>query len=69
MILVTRLNNSQFYINAEKVLTLEGTPDTVITIVDGIKYVVKESPEQIVAKIMQYHRDVNNRGIEVIEEN
>ena len=68
MILVTRLNGSQFYINAEKVLTLEGTPDTVITIVDGIKYVVKESPEQIVAKIMQYHRDVNNRGIEVIEE-
>ena len=68
MILVTRLNGSQFYINAEKVLTIEGTPDTVITIIGGIKYVVKEAPEKLVEKVKQYHRDVNNRGIEVIEE-
>jgi flagellar protein FlbD len=68
MILVTRLNGSQFYINAEKVMTVEGTADTVITIIGGVKYIVKESPEQVVDKVIHYHREVNNRGIEVVEE-
>ncbi len=43
MIKVTRLNGKNFMLNAEIIETLEETPDTVITLVDGKKYVVKES--------------------------
>lgn len=56
MILVTRLNGSKFYVNAELIRTIESTPDTVITLVDDMKLVVKESPELVVERIVEYHR-------------
>ncbi len=37
MIKVTRLNGKQLYINAELIRTLEGTPDTVISLTDGTR--------------------------------
>ena len=48
MILVTRFNGSRFYINAERILSIEATPDTVITLQENIKLIVKEKPEEIV---------------------
>lgn len=58
MILVTRLNGTKFYINAELIRTIESTPDTVITLVDDMKLVVKESPEIIVERVVEYRRKV-----------
>ena len=42
MIQATRLNGSSIYINPELVETIEKTPDTIITLTSGKKYVVKE---------------------------
>ena len=56
VILVTRLNGSKFFINAELIRTIESTPDTVITLVDDMKLVVKEAPELVVERIVEYHR-------------
>lgn len=58
MILVTRLNGSKFYINAELIRTVESTPDTVITLVDDLKLVVKEAPELVVERVVEYRRKV-----------
>ncbi|NMC54061.1 MAG: flagellar FlbD family protein [Chloroflexi bacterium] len=58
MILVTRLNGSKFFINAELIRTIESTPDTVITLVDDMKLVVKESPELVVERVVEYRRKV-----------
>lgn len=60
MILLTRLNGSKLYINAEKILTVEGTPDTVITLIGSVKYVVKETPEKVVDDILEYQQKVHN---------
>ena len=43
MIDVTRLNGKNFVLNAELIEVMEETPDTVITLTTGHKYVVKES--------------------------
>lgn len=43
MILVTRLNGSVFALNPDLVERAECTPDTVVTLVDGTKYVITES--------------------------
>ena len=58
MILVTRLNGSVFYLNAELVRTIEPTPDTVITLVNFEKIIVKESAQQVVDRIIEYKRQV-----------
>lgn len=56
MIEVTRLNNKFFVINCEMIETVEATPDTVITLTNGRKYVVAEKVEEIVEKVIEYKR-------------
>ncbi|NLM45089.1 MAG: flagellar FlbD family protein [Clostridiales bacterium] len=56
MIKVTRLNSKEYYINFDLIETIEETPDTVITLRDGKKYVVSESPEEIIERILDFKR-------------
>lgn len=65
MIRVTRLNGTKLYVNAELIQTVEGTPDTVISLINNVKIVVKESPETIVAEILAYQREVHNPKIKI----
>lgn len=58
MIKVTRLNGSQLYVNAEMVYFVESTPDTIVSLANGEKVLVRESPEQLVAAIVAYQRRV-----------
>jgi flagellar protein FlbD len=53
MITVTRLNGGVFALNPDLVERVEPTPDTVITLVDGAKYVVRESVEEIILRIRE----------------
>lgn len=56
MIKVTRLNDKSFFVNAELIETMEETPDTVITLVDGKKFVIKESTKELLARVIEYKR-------------
>ncbi len=58
MIPVTRLNGSQFYVNAEMIKYVEATPDTVITLTDGAKLVVREAPAAVAQAVIAYRRQV-----------
>lgn len=49
-------------------MTVEGTPDTVITLVDQVKYVVKEPPDIVVAAILQYEQKIHNTGVTSVKE-
>ena len=60
MIRVTRFNGSKVFINAELVQTVEGRPDTVITLTNGKKVLVKEPPTSVVELIISYHQKVRN---------
>ncbi len=53
MITVTRLNGGSFALNPDLIERVEATPDTVITLVDATKYVVRESVEEIVYRIRE----------------
>ena len=48
MISVTRFNDSTLIINADLIQTVEETPDTVITLTTGTKFIVKEKSKEIV---------------------
>ncbi len=58
MIRVTRLNGREFVINAEQILTVEETPDTVVTFTNHDKMVVKEKPDEVIRKAIEYQRGV-----------
>lgn len=60
MILVTRFNGTKIYLNAEIIQSVEGTPDTVITLTNNTKVVVKENDRTVVEKILLYQRSVRN---------
>lgn len=51
MIKVTRLNGKEFVINSDLIEFVEETPDTVITLTNGVKVVVKESIDEIIDKV------------------
>lgn len=59
MIKVKRLNGGEFVINCDLIEVLEETPDTVITLTTGHKFVVKESIDTIIEKIKEFKRDIN----------
>lgn len=65
MIQLTRFNGSKLYLNAELIQTVEGTPDTVITLTNNVKIVVKESPKTVIEKIITYQRLVRNPQLEL----
>ena len=58
MILLKRLkaNDHDFALNAELIETVEQTPDTVITLTNGKKYIVGEPVQEVVRKIVEYRR-------------
>jgi len=58
MIKLTRFNGTQFVLNCELIETVEETPDTVISTINGKKYVVKENIEIIVEKVIKYKSKV-----------
>ena len=57
MIQVTRLNGKGFVLNAEWVKFVEATPDTVITLTQDEKVIVREDVAEVVRRVVAYHRE------------
>jgi len=66
LILITRFDNKKIVINGELVEMIEQTPETLITMTTGKKFVVKESVEEIVDKIKVYKKEL---CLPIIKEN
>lgn len=58
MIVVTRLNGPRFAVNPDLLQRVESTPDTILTLIDGTKYIVAESLEEIIELVVQYRARV-----------
>ena len=56
MIEVTRLGGGAFFLNPDQIETLEATPDTVITLTNGHRYVVRETPGEVRERIIAFRR-------------
>ena len=54
MIIVTRLNGPQFAINPDLLQRIDSVPDTILTLVDGTKYIVQEPMAQVIELITEY---------------
>ncbi|PLV56794.1 flagellar FlbD family protein [Thermotoga sp. SG1] len=60
MIKLTKIDGKWFVLNADLIETVEALPDTTITLVNGRKYIVKESVEEVVQRVIEYKRKIFN---------
>ncbi|MBQ9365482.1 MAG: flagellar FlbD family protein [Schwartzia sp.] len=61
MIKLTKFNSEVnkkgiFILNAEIIETIEETPDTVVTLINGKKLIVDEPMDEVVRRVMAYRR-------------
>ena len=57
MIDVTKMNGMNITINSDLIVTVEDTPDTVITLTTGRKIIVKESRQTIKNLVKSFKRE------------
>jgi len=65
MIVVTRLNGPRFAVNPDLLQRVESTPDTILTLIDGTKYIVEESLEEITRLVVEYRARVVAATVEL----
>ncbi len=53
VILLHQLNGAPFGLNSDLIERAQATPDTVLTLVDGTKYIVAETLEEVVARVQE----------------
>ena len=58
MISVTRLNGERFALNPDLIERVEAHPDTVAFLIDGTKYVVKETVDEVLTEIREYRAGI-----------
>ena len=58
MIQLTRLNNHPLALNSDLIKFVEQAPDTVITLVNGEKIVVRETAQDVLERVVQFRRAV-----------
>ena len=56
MISLNRINGSHVWVNPDLIRLIESTPDTILTFVDGEKLLVKDSPPEVVKRILEFRR-------------
>jgi flagellar protein FlbD len=57
MIELTRIRGEKFALNSDQIEIIEETPDTIITMLNGHKYLVKESVKEIISKIEAFRKN------------
>jgi flagellar protein FlbD len=58
MIQLTRLNHVPLIVNADLIEHVEVTPDTVVALTTGQKFMVLESAEEVVEKVIQFRKAI-----------
>ena len=58
MIKLTRINGEEFVLNADLIRYIENRPDTYITLTTDDRLIVREAPEEVVRRTIDYARRI-----------
>ena len=58
MIHVTRINHTPLVLNSDLIEHIETTPDTVVSLTNGQKFMVLESADEIIRKVIVFRRQI-----------
>ena len=56
MIKLRRLNDTEIVVNADKIKYVESTPDTIVTLMNNEKLIVRDSVEDVIQKVIEFKR-------------
>ena len=59
MIALRRLNNQPVMINADLIESVEANPDTLVTLTSGNKLLVRDTMDEVQAKIVEFKRRIH----------
>jgi flagellar protein FlbD len=65
MIALTRLNNTPLVINPDLIVSMEETPDTMITLSNGEKIAVQEKVKEVIRRVINFRRCIFNSSIPI----
>lgn len=65
MIVVTRLNGPPFAVNPDLVQRIDSAPDTILTLVDGTKFIVQESMAEVIALVNDHRSQMIARAQQI----
>ena len=60
MIQVTRSDGSSLLVNPDRIETVEETPDTVVTLADGKKLLIRERASELAERFAAYQRYIRS---------
>ena len=63
MIRLTRINHQEIVLNADLIEHMEANPDTVITLTNGQKMMVLETPEKVVERVIAFRRRIAGQQV------
>lgn len=58
MIVLHKLNDEEFVLNSNHIEIMEEKPHTIVTLTNEKKYIVKETIEEIIKKVMDYQKNI-----------
>jgi flagellar protein FlbD len=58
VIMLTRISGSGFVLNCDLIERVDSTPDTIVSLVDGKKYVVLESPAEVIHAVRRHRSEI-----------
>lgn len=58
MIELTGMNGNPFILNDNQIEKIEEVPETVITLMNGNKYLVEESADEVVNKVINFRKKI-----------
>jgi flagellar protein FlbD len=60
MIRLTRINHVPLVLNSDLIEHIEITPDTVIAMTSGQKFMVRESADEVIERVIDFRRTITN---------
>lgn len=65
MIYLTRINQSPLILNPDLIEHIQSTPDTVITLTTGRNYLVLETPDQVIDRVVSFRQRIYRNPLQV----
>lgn len=56
MVRLTKINGREFVLNSDLIKFIEETPDTIITLRDQDRVIVRESADEIIRRVIDFRR-------------
>ncbi|SUY47477.1 flagellar FlbD family protein [Clostridium putrefaciens] len=63
MVKLMGLNQKGFILNSEHIEKIEEVPETLITLVNGKKYIVLDTSEEVINKVIKYKNKIFNLNL------